>query len=84
MAKYESHNFYCINCGKPTIPIMRKNGQMHEKFHRKRLYCYNCKQEINCVECRNDMEVYEFQQAFNAGEFKEEAQESIAHIKGEI
>lgn len=81
MAHYTTHNFFCINCGNPTIPIMRKSGQMHGKFHRKRLYCYHCKQEINCIECRNEEEVWEFKEKFKAGEFKEEAKESLIHIQ---
>ena len=84
MAKFETHNFYCINCGNQTLPVVRREGRMKGKFHRKKLYCYHCKQEINCVECRNELEVYDFKKAFEAGEFKKEAEESLQHIKEEL
>ena len=81
MACFISHNFYCINCGEATLPIMRKSGQERGKFHRKKLYCYHCKQEINCVECKNENEIQEFKEMFNNGAFKDEAKESINHVK---
>lgn len=81
MANYTTHNFYCMKCGQPTIPIMRKNGQMHGKFHRKKLYCYHCKEEINCIECRNDSEVMEFKENFENGVYESEAEESLANCR---
>ncbi len=52
MAKFETHTFWCIRCGQQTIPIMRKAGFMHGKFHRKKLYCLHCQKETNHVEIR--------------------------------
>lgn len=83
MAKYISHNFFCIQCGKAVYPIMRKEGKMKEKFHRKRLYCPYCKQEINCIEVRNDIEELEFKEAYEKGEYREEAEESIKFVNKE-
>jgi hypothetical protein len=77
MAKYEMHDFYCLACGHKTLPVHRKQGKMHGAFHRKRLWCYHCKQEINCVEVRNDEEKEIFMEAFNNGEYQEEAAESL-------
>jgi hypothetical protein len=37
--------------------------------------------EVNHIECRNDSEVYEFKQAFEAGEYKEELEESLAFVQ---
>lgn len=84
MIKYVSHDFYCIQCGQKIYPLMRKKGTIKKKFHRKRLYCPYCKQEINCIEIRNDAEEFEFKEAFENGDFKEEAQESARYIKGEL
>jgi len=84
MARYITHNFFCIKCGKVVVPIMRKNGNMREKFHRKRLYCPFCKQDINCIETKNEIEEYEFRQAFLNGEFQEEAELSVEYINGEL
>ena len=60
MAGFEIHKFYCMNCGKEGIPISRRAGRMHGKFHRKQLWCCNCKTMINHIECRSDQEVEEF------------------------
>ena len=77
MAKYETHNFFCLKCGKPGVPVMRKIGKQHEAFHRKRLYCPWCKIEINHMEIRNQAEKEIFMEAYNNGEYKQEAEESI-------
>lgn len=81
MASYIQHDFYCINCGAKHFPISRRANRLHEKFHRKRLYCFNCKQEINMVEVRNQEETNEFIEKFEAGEFKDEAEESISFVR---
>ena len=62
MGRYPTveHDFYCINCGKKGMPLARKTGKQKEKFHRKRLYCLNCKTEVNHIECRNQEEVETF------------------------
>ena len=26
MAKYETHDFYCLRCGRAGVPVMRKLG----------------------------------------------------------
>ena len=82
MAKYnyETHDFYCLKCGKPTVPVVRKTAKKREKFHRKRLWCCNCKMEINCVEITSYEEKEIFMEAFNNGEFKDEAAESLCHV----
>ena len=83
MATYSEHSFWCINCGKRALPLLRPNSRNREKFHRKKLYCYHCKQEINCIECKSEEEAYEFQIMFENGEFKEEALASLEHIAKE-
>nr|DAJ96756.1 MAG TPA: RNA-binding protein [Caudoviricetes sp.] len=81
MANYVLNDFYCIKCGQKNFSIPRKDGKMHEKFHRKRLYCYHCKEEINCVECKNEEEVRIFKEQFERGGFKDEAEESLAYSR---
>ena len=56
---YKTHRFFCIKCGNEGIPIARKQGHKHERFHRKKLYCPFCKVEINHIECQTDEDVYE-------------------------
>ena len=77
MANYETHNFFCLKCGKAGVPVMRKIGRQHGAFHRKRLYCPWCKVEINHVEVRNQQEKEIFMEGFNNGEFRAEAEDSI-------
>ena len=77
MAKYETHNFLCLQCGRSGVPVMRKIGKQHGAFHRKRLYCPWCKLEINHVEVRNEQEKEIFMEGFKNGEYREEAEESI-------
>ena len=77
---YQMHRFFCIQCGNEGIPIYRKQGHQHGRFHRKKLYCPHCKVEINHVECKNDEDVYEFRIDFEEGVFADEIEESLAHV----
>jgi hypothetical protein len=77
MPKYVQHEFYCINCGERGIPLSRKVGQIHGKNHRKKLYCPNCRNTVNHIECRNFEEVNKFKENFVNGVYKDEAESSI-------
>ena len=74
---YEQSDFYCINCGQKGIPCLRPQARRRERFHRKKLYCPHCGHTVNHMECRTDEDAYEFKQAFENGEFQEEAKISI-------
>lgn len=80
----ESHDFYCLKCGKKGIPLARKRSNLKETLHRKKLYCLNCKIEVNHIECKTPMEVKQFKKDFAKGVFKAEAQESAKHCQGGI
>ena len=73
----EEHSFWCINCGKRGIPLSRTTGRQRERFHRKKLYCPNCKVTVNHIECKNSIEIEQFQEEYQAGNFQEEAKESV-------
>ena len=79
----EHHDFYCLKCGHENIPIFRNVGFQRERFHRKRLYCPFCKEEVNHIECKTYEEVQIFKDAFERGEFVAEAQESLIYCGGE-
>lgn len=79
--KYTSNKLFCVNCGKESIPISRKNAKLHTKFHRKKMYCPWCKLTLNHVEIRSDEEKEEFLEMYNDGQFKEEAKKSIEFCK---
>lgn len=81
MTTYEIHDFYCLNCGNKSYPIARKRSHLHEKNHRKKLYCLNCKKEVNHIEVRNYEEQQDFLERFKNGEFIEEAKESIKNCE---
>ena len=80
--KTESHDFYCLLCGNKGIPIARKRSNLKESLHRKKLYCVNCKTEVNHIECRTDREVKEFKKNLAEGVYKEEALNSLVHCQG--
>lgn len=44
--------FYCCGCGRRGIPISRDGRRQREAGHLKKLWCLNCKKEINHVECK--------------------------------
>ncbi len=77
--KTEIHDFYCTKCGNKGIPLSRRMGKIRPLDHRKRLYCPICRGEVNHVECRTWEDKQKFVEDFNAGIFKEEAQESWEH-----
>lgn len=80
---YTEHIFYCINCGKKNLPLIRFNSYKREKFHRKKLYCYHCNKVVNNIECKNDFEELEFLNMFNNGDFQKEAEESLKECNNE-
>ena len=79
--RVELHDFYCLKCGNKGIGVFRNVGFQRERFHRKRLYCPFCKEEVNHIECKTYEEVQTFKDAFERGEFKDEAEESISYLR---
>lgn len=80
---YAEHSFYCIKCGNKGIPLMRKQGFQHERFHRKKMYCPFCKEEVNHIECKTLEEIEEFCENFKNGVYKDEAEESVSFVRSE-
>lgn len=78
---FEEHSFYCMKCGRKGIPIQRKSGFQHSKFHRKKLYCIYCQEEVNHVECKNEEDVEEFLENFKNGVYKDEAERSLDYVR---
>lgn len=78
---FESHDFYCINCGTKSISLMRPVSIQRGKFHRKLLFCFHCKHTVNHIECRNDEERKKFYQDFQDGKYIEEAAEELEFEK---
>ena len=58
---------YCSKCGNRGIPIRRKTGKQKESFHKKKLYCIYCRTETNHIECKNEEDVKQFLEDFEAG-----------------
>lgn len=77
-----THDFYCMKCGKKGLPVIRPRNNQREKFHRKKLYCIYCKEEVNHIECCNDQEVNKFLQNFKEGVYQDEAEASLSFIRG--
>lgn len=49
--KTYNHHFFCTICGKEGIPVNRQEYRLREPGHLKKLYCLNCKREVNHAEC---------------------------------
>ena len=75
------HSFYCMKCGNKAMELFRKRGFQHERFHRKKLFCIYCQQEVNHIECKNDEDVAEFKRNFENGVYKDEAEESVSYVR---
>ena len=78
---YESHDFYCNNCGSKGINIFRSRGSQRGAFHRKKLYCPYCKKTINHIECRTPWEAEEYKTNFINGVYENEKEESLSVIR---
>ena len=76
-----NNTFYCLQCGNRGIPLARKESSRKEKFHRKKLFCIHCKEEVNHIECRNELEIEEFIENFRNGVYIDEAKDSISHVR---
>ena len=69
-----SSDFYCTQCGTKNIPVYRTKGQEREAGHLKKLYCYTCEKEQNCVEIKPNSGKYTFSDfliEFEYGNFDE-------------
>lgn len=80
--------FYCCKCGRRGIPILRKKGAEREAGHLKRLWCINCQQEWNHVECKpwTKYTVEDFEIEFKTGNFDEQGNRKMPYgkLKGMI
>ena len=75
------HHFYCSKCGNRGIDLQRKTCKDKGKFHKKKLWCIYCKDEINHIECRNEAEIIKFKQDFKEGVYNDEAENSLSHVR---
>lgn len=50
--KLLTSDFYCTQCGKKGIPVIRKENKCREAGHLKKLFCIYCKTETNHCEIR--------------------------------
>lgn len=79
--KFNFSSFYCISCGNKVMELPRPQARQRQSGHRKKLYCLHCHNEINCVETKNESNVFDFKLAFSSGEFKQEAEKSKEHSR---
>ena len=65
-------NFKCTVCGKEGIPIGRRQSRQREFGHLKKLYCCNCKAEVNFVECNEiNYTIEDYKKEIQDGVFKD-------------
>lgn len=77
--QFDTHDFYCINCGEKGIPLTRQQSHQRGSFHRKLMYCWHCKHTVNHIECRNESERLKFIEKFLAGDYRKEAEEELKY-----
>lgn len=79
----ESHKFFCINCGKEGLPLQRRSSLQRERFHRKKMYCIYCKEELNHIECKTEEDITIFKENFTNGVYLDEAENSISYVRSQ-
>ena len=79
--KCDTHEFYCMKCGNKGIPLARNQGHQHGRFHRKKLFCLYCREEVNHIECKTPEDVAEFRKNFELGVYKDEAEDSVSYLR---
>ena len=45
-----------------------------------KMKCPYCKTELNCIECKNDEDVYEFKENFEKGVYENEVEDSLHYL----
>lgn len=65
-------DFYCAKCGAKGMPLPRKKAKQKERGHMKKLFCLQCKCEVNHVEVKpfSDYDYSMFREDFEGGKFK--------------
>lgn len=63
------NDFYCVECGRKGIPIVRQIGKERESGHLKKLYCLYCGKETNHAEVTGKYTKEQFQKEFELGRF---------------
>ena len=77
---YIEREFRCLMCGQAGIPLMRNRGHQHSDGHRKKLYCYHCKTEVNHIEIKTIEDREEFLENWAKGVYKDEAEASVSLV----
>lgn len=79
--KMSLNDFYCTKCGNKAHQIWRKNGNERGAGHLKKIYCLNCKESVNHVECIpwSKYTYEDFLCEFNANNFTEEGLRKIPY-----
>lgn len=77
---YETHDFYCCNCGRLGLPIARPAARKRERGHLKNLYCIHCRTEYNHAEITSDQEKQEFFTNFTEGVY-ENVKNHISNVR---
>jgi hypothetical protein len=74
--------FFCTQCGRQGIPIVRRAGKQREAGHLKKLYCLYCGKETNHAEVRpfGAYNREDFEQEFKLGRFVDGKKIPIADL----
>ena len=80
--KIYTSDFYCTNCGKKGIPVIRFSGKGRESGHLKKLFCVYCQEEHNHAEVRSGAPytAEDFKEEFELGRFVDGNKVPIAEL----
>ena len=69
--RYTISDFYCTECGRRGINIVRKVGKEREPGHLKKIFCLYCNKETNHAEVRpfGAYDYEDFEEEFRLGRF---------------
>lgn len=77
--RMSASRFFCICCGQEGMPVWRRRKR--EPGHLKSLYCIHCRMRLNHFEARNEAEARKFLADFEAGVYREAAEETIRYAR---
>lgn len=82
--KINYNDFYCLKCGQRSYSLPRPTSRQRKDGHFKKLYCPNCKIQVNHIEIKNQEQSKEFMAAFLAGSYYEAAAASELYCNKQV
>lgn len=83
MPRVSESRMFCTQCGKEVPSVWRIAGRGRKAGHLKKLWCFNCRKENNCVECIefSHYDIQNFFEEFNDGNFNTDGTRKLEYKK---